>query len=202
MKHELVEHLNKVRESVFELDRILTLQEYSSDPRSVAVTCLLYALNEHIRSTLQLIISGATQSAMALIRATVDGMYCGLWISACATPTQIRAFEDEDASPLVLPEITAAVDTAFEANPLFKDVKNRCGNPLYKSNRLGIVQLGRWAFDSNAGLRSDERELCDATTTATVCILFLAAQFLANQNHPIERQEVETLAADFAKNSG
>ncbi len=201
MKPELAEHLNKLSDAVVELDRILELHKYPSDPRNVAVTGLLSTVLQYHHSILQLINSGAILSAVALIRDTVVGMYFGLWINACATPEQIRGLKDEDASPLVLPEIIRTVDAAFKADPLFKNLMNRCGNPLYKSNRLGILQLGRWSLDADAGLHHDERELCEVTTTATVCILFLAGQFLAEQNHPAERQAVEALAAHYVKHS-
>jgi hypothetical protein len=197
MKPELANHLNKLRDTVAEMDRILALRKCPNNPRNVAVAGLLSTIVQHHHSILQLINSGAIRSAVALIRDTVDGMYCGLWINSCATLDQRRALKDENAPPPSLPQIIKSVDAAFKADPLFENVKNRCGMPLYKSNRVGILQLGCWSLDSKSdpGLHQDERELCEVTTTATLCILFLAAEFLAKQNHPAESHAVQALAA-------
>ncbi len=98
-----------------------------------------------------------------------------------------------------LPEILKAVDTAYNANAFFEDMKSRCGTPLYKSNRSGIIQLGHWLLDSDTGLRHDERELCEVTTTATNCILLLAGALLSNQNHAAECKVVEAVSATYDK---
>jgi hypothetical protein len=63
-------------------------------------------------------------------------MYVGLWIHACATAEQIRSIKTDDKFPVNLPGATKAVDASHKANAFFH-VKNRCGAPLYKSNRVG-----------------------------------------------------------------
>jgi hypothetical protein len=199
VKLELAEHLNRVRVAVTEVDRILALHKYADDSRTVMVIGLLATIIQYHRSILLLLSSGAARSAVALIRDIVDGMYIGLWINTCATPVQIQRIKTEDQFPVNLPEIIKAVDIAYNANAFFEDMKNRCGTPLYKSNRLGIIQLGQWLLDSNLGLRHDERELCEVTTTATNCILLLAEALLSNQNHAAECKAVEGLWRTYDK---
>jgi hypothetical protein len=126
-------------------------------------------------------------------------MYIGLWINTCATPVQIQRIKTEDQFPVNLTEIIKAVDIAYNANAFFEDMKNRCGSPLYKSNRSGIIQLGHWLLDSDLGLQHDEPELCEVTTTATNCILLLAGTLLSNQNHAAECKEVEALSTIYDK---
>jgi hypothetical protein len=199
MKAKLREHLKKVRETVAEVVRLLALHKYSDDSRTVIVAGLLFTIIEHHRSTLLLITSGSERSALSLIRDIVDGMYYGLWINACATPEQIHSIKTDDEFPVKLLEMMKATDTKYKANAFFQDVKNQVGVSLYKTNRSGIIQFGRWSIDANAGLPDSARELYDVTTAATACVLVLAAEFLAKQNHPLECKAVETLSKDYRK---
>jgi hypothetical protein len=194
VKLELAEHLNRVRVAVTEVDRILARHKHADDSRTVMVIGLLATIIQYHRSILLLLSSGAARSAVALIRDIVDGMYIGLWINTCATPVQIQRIKTEEQFPVNLPEIIKAVDIAF-----FEDMKNRCGTPLYKSNRSGIIQLGHWLLDSDVGLQHDERELCEVTTVATSCILLLAGTVLSNQNHVADCKEVEALSTIYDK---
>jgi hypothetical protein len=90
---------------------------------------------------------------------------------------------------------------SIQSRRLFREVQNRSGAPLYRSNRSGILQLGRWSLETDAELEHGEQELSGVTTTATTCILLLAAKFLAHQNRPGEYQAVEALATDNFRRS-
>ena len=201
MKAKLREHLKKVRETVTEVVRVLALHKYPDDSRTVMVAGLLFTIIEHHRSILLLITSGSERSAISLIRDVVDGMYYGLWINGCATPEQIHSIKTDDEFPVKLPEMMKATDTKYEANAFFEDVKNQVGVSLYKANRSGIIQFGRWSIDANARLPDNARELYDVTTAATACILLLAGEFLAKQNHAAESKAVGILAKDYFKPS-
>jgi hypothetical protein len=93
------------------------------------------------------------------------------------------------------------IEAAYSRDPFFEDLKNRWGSQIYKYSRSGIVQLGRWHIDSSSGLVFDDGEIRDVTTTATLCIVLLAAKFLAGQRHSADSKQIETLAADYANDA-
>ena len=198
MKPELAKHLDKVRDTVTEVDRIVSSHKYPGDARTVLVRGLLSTIIQHHRSLLQLIKFGTVASAYALTRDAVKGLRYGLWINSCATEEQILRIEEDDEFLLSLPQMIKEIEAAYSADPFFENLKNRWGSQLYKYSRSGIVQLGRWHIDSSAGLAFDDGEIRDVTTTATLCIVLLAAKFLAGQKHSADSKQIETLAADFA----
>ena len=194
MKAKLAEHLTKARDTIAEMDRILTGQKYRSDARTVAVSGLLATMTQHHRSVIQLIHSGALRSAGALIRVMVETMYFGLWLNSNPTADEIKRIRASDEFPVDIQMVVKAVNAAYKGNSLFEEIKKRCGAPLYQVNRAGILQLGRWALDKEAGLRNDDQELMEITKTATLCTLFLGAEFLAKQNRAAESKAVQGLA--------
>jgi hypothetical protein len=60
MKLELTKHLDKVRDTVTEVDRIVSSHKYLSDRRTVMVMGLLSTIIQHHRSMLHLIKSAGT----------------------------------------------------------------------------------------------------------------------------------------------
>jgi len=105
MKLELAKHLDKVRDAVSEVDRIVSSHRYASDRRTVMVMGLLSTIIQHHRSMLQLIKSAGTAgSSWALARDVVKGTRYGLWINSCATEEQILRIEQEDELPLSIPK--------------------------------------------------------------------------------------------------
>jgi|SRR5215469_10984305 len=90
MKLELTKHLDQVRDTVTEVDRIVSSHKYPGDRRTVMVMGLLSTIIQHHRSMLQLIKSAGTAgSSWALARDVVKGTRYGLWINSCATEEQI-----------------------------------------------------------------------------------------------------------------
>jgi hypothetical protein len=152
---------------------------------------------QHHRSTLVLVNSGAVRSAMALVRDIVDGMYAGLWLDTCATAEQIQGIRATAEFPLHLLDMIKEVNEKYKEDAFFEDVKRRCGRPLYRSNRTGIYQLGRWALDRHAGLKQDEKEIDEVATTATLCILVLAKEFLRHQKHAVDAKAMQALAKEL-----
>ena len=111
MKLELAKHLDRVRDTVSEVDRIVSSHRYASDRRTVMVMGLLSTIIQHHRSMLQLIKSAGTAgSSWALARDVVKGTRYGLWINSCATEEQILRIEQEDEFPLSIPEMTKEID--------------------------------------------------------------------------------------------
>ena len=198
MKLELARHLDKTRDTVNEVDRIVSLHRYPSDTRTVMVRGLLATIIEHHRSILQLVKSGGVDSSYALARDVVKGMSYGLWINSPATEEQILHIEADDELPLSIPEVNKQIEVAYGADPFFENLVNRWGRQLYKHTRSDIVKLGRWNIDSNIGLHSDEEAIRDVTTIATLCIVLLAAKFLAGQKHSADCERIEALATDYA----
>src|SRR6516162_2719925 len=110
MKFELARHLDKARDTVTEVDRIVSLHGYPNDIRTVMVRGLLATVMEHHRSILQLLRSGAIDSSYALARDVVTGMRYGLWINSSATEEQIHQIEAGDAFPLSIPEMVKRIE--------------------------------------------------------------------------------------------
>jgi len=198
MKPELARHLDKDRDTVTEVDRIVSSHRYPGDTRTAMVRGLLSTIIQHHRSLLQLIKVGTVGSAYALTRDIVKGLRYGLWINSCATEEQILRIEEDDEFPLSFPEMIKEIEAAYSTDPFFENLKNRWGTQLYKYSRSGIVQLGRWHIDSSSGLAFDDEEIQDVTTAATLCIVLLAAKFLAGQKHSADSKQIEGLAADDA----
>ena len=194
MKPELVEHLDKARDTINQVDRIVSLHEYPGDTRTVMVRGLLSTIIEYHRSMLQLIKAGAIASSRALTREIVQGMRYGLWINACATPEQILRIKEGDEWPLTLPEMIKEIEAANHADAFFQGLKNRWGSQLHKYSISGLVRLGRWHIDPSCGLAYGDDEIRDVSAIATLCIVVLAAKFLDRQNHGVECKQVEALA--------
>ena len=198
MKFELVKHLDKARETITEVDRIVSLHPYPGDTRTVMVRGLLATIIEHHRSILELLKSGAVDSSFALARDIIKGMRYGLWINSSATEEQILRIKADDEFPLSIPDMIKEIEVAYGSDPFFESLKNRWGPQLYKYTRAGVVRLGRWNIDASSGLHSDDEAIRDVTTIATLCIVLLAAKFLAGQKHSEDCERVEALAAGYA----
>ena len=196
MNWELAKHLDKIRDTVTEVDRIVFSHRYPDDRRTVFVMGLLATMTQHHQSALQLLKSGAVASSYALTRDLVRAMRYGLWINACATEEQILRLEKGEEFPLGIPEMIKEVEAAYNADPFFEGLKNRWGPQLTKYSLSGVFQLGHWDIDASSGLHHDDEKIRDVTTIATLCIVLLAAKFLASQKQPIDSKQIEALAAN------
>jgi hypothetical protein len=198
MKPELAKHLDKVRDTVTEVDRIVSSHPYPGDTRTVMVMGLLSTIIQHHRSILQLIKSANVGSSYALTRDIVKGMRYGLWLNSRATDEQIIRIQQEDEFPLSIPEMIKEIEAAYSKDPFFENLKSRWGTQLYKYTRSDIVHVGLWHIDPGSGLDLDDGEIRDVTTTATLCIVLLAGKFLAGQGYAVDCKQIETLAVDYA----
>jgi hypothetical protein len=194
MKPELVEYLDKARDTVSQVERIVSSHGYADDTRTVMVRGLLSTIMEDHRSMLQLFKLEAIASARALARDIVLGMRYGLWINACATPEQILRLKEGDEWPLTLPEIIKEIDAAYSTDTFVTSLKNRWGSQLYKYSIAGLVRLGRWHIDPSFQLVYGDEEIRDVSAIATLCIVVLAAKFLDRQNYEVGCKQVEALA--------
>jgi hypothetical protein len=194
MKPETVEHLKKVEKAIADANHILAKHTYPDDSRTVMVIGLLSTMIEHHRSMLLLIGNGLVGSSFSLARSIVESMYRGLWISACATQQQIQSFDTDDKFPVSMPDMTKAIDAAYNAHGFFENLKNRGWAPLCSYAHSGMLQLGRRFTGNKVVPNYDESEIYEATTTVTTCILILAGKFLAHQNHAAESKAVDALA--------
>jgi hypothetical protein len=197
MKSELAGHLDKARDTVTEVGRIVSSRRYPDDRRTTFVKGLLATMTQYHQSALELLKSGAVASSCALIRDLVRDMRYGLWINSCATEEQILRLEKGEEFPLGIPEMTKEVEAAYSADPFFVRLKNRWGPQLTKYSLARVFQLGRWATAASSGLHHDDEEIRDVTTIATVCIMLLAAKFLARQKQSVNCKQIEALAASY-----
>jgi len=194
MKPELVEHLDKARDTVSEVERIVSSHRYPSDTRTVMVMGLLSTIIQHHRGMLLLIKSANVGSSYALTRDIVKGMRYGLWINCCATEEQILRVREEDEFPFSIPDLIKEIQAAYNTDPFFENLKNSWGTQLYKYTRSDVFHVGRWHIDSSSGLGHDDTEIRDVTTIATLSIVVLAAKFLDRQTFGAECKQVEALA--------
>lgn len=199
MKLELARHLDKVRATVAEVERIVDLHKYPSDPRTVLVRGLLAEIAQHHRSILLLIKSGIDGSAYALARDVIRGARYGLWINCCATSEQILGLHEVDGAALSIPEMSKEIRAAYQGDPFFTEVLDHWAAKMYRYTRETIVRVGQYCIDPKSGLRREDEEVSDMVTTTTLCIVVLAAKFLAAQKLVDERKQVEALAAAYAK---
>ena len=198
MKLELAKHLDKIRDTVTEVDRIVSLHKYPSDRRTVLVMGLLCTIILNHRSMVKLVkLDGEAASSWPLARDILNSTRYGLWINSCATEEQIVRIEEADEFPFSIPEVIKEIEVAYHTDPFFKNLKKRWGTQLYKYYRSDIIRLGRWKIDASGGLQTDDRETQDATTIATLCIVLLAGKFLASQKHAADCEQIEILAADY-----
>ena len=116
MKPEIAHHLNKVRDTVAEVDRILDLHKYPDDPRTVFVSGLLAAMDQHHHGVLLLIKSGAVSSALALARDIIVATRYGLWINSCATSDQILSIDKADQFISSIPEMNREIGAAYQGD--------------------------------------------------------------------------------------
>jgi len=197
MKWELASHLDKIRDTVTEVGRIVSSHRYPDDRRTVFVTGLLATMTQHHQSALELLKSGAVRSSYALTQILVRDMRYGLWINSCATEEQILRLERGEVVLTLTPEMTKEVEAAYSADPFFVGLKNRWGPQLTKYSLSGVFQLGRWGIDASSGLHQTDEEIRDVTTIATLCIVLLAAKFLASQKQSADCKRIEALAANY-----
>jgi hypothetical protein len=199
MKFELMQELSGARDTITELVRIFSRNKYRGDLGTVLVAGLLTALIQYHRSIILLSNSGSVRAAVALAREVVGGMYTALWIHGCASPDQISKVETDDKLPLTYAEIVEQVDSRYKENTFFVDMKNLSCIPLCSYVWPGIVQLGLWSLGSEAHLPHEEDLVTRVSSTATLCILFLASEFLANQDQAEESKAVQVLTDDYQK---
>jgi hypothetical protein len=197
MKLELSRHLDRARDTVSEVGRIISLHSYPDDRRTVMVRGLLATIMEHHRSILQLLRSGAVDSSYALARDVVTGMRYGLWINCAATEEQMLQIEAEVAFPLSIPEMVKGIEAAYGKDSFFESLKNHWASQLYKYTRSDVVQVGLWHINASSGLRSDDNEIREVITISTLCVVILAAKFLAGQRYSADGEKIEALAADY-----
>src|ERR1700752_1011724 len=120
MKLELAQHLDKVRDTVTDVERLVSSRKYPGDKRSVFVLGLLATMFQYHQSVLRLIKTGSIRSSYALTRDIVRDMRYGLWISSRATEEQILRIEPDGEFPLSLPEMTREIEAAYSADPFFE----------------------------------------------------------------------------------
>ena len=198
MKPELADHLDKVRATVEEVERIVDLHEYPEDPRTVLVRGLLATIDQHHRSVLLLIKSGIVTSAYALARVIIRSTRYGLWINSCATSDQILRIPQEDDVILSIPEMNKEIGAAYQDDPFFVELRDRWATKLYRYSSEAIVLFGQFCIDPKSGLEHQDEEVKDVVTMATLCIVLLASKFLATQKHAVESKQVEVLAAAYS----
>jgi|SRR5215469_2166456 len=198
MKLDLSKHLDKVRNTVTDVEQIVSSHKYPDDKRTVFVMGLLATMIQYHQSVLRLIKTECVRSSYALTRDIVRDMRYGLWINSRATEEQILRIENDGEFPLSFREMTREIEAAYGADPFFEGLKDRWEPRLKKYYLSSVVQLGRWEIDVTSGLDSDDEEIRDVLTIATLCIVTLAAKFLDGQKYSADSKQIEALAGDYA----
>ena len=197
MSPEITEHLSQIETAVREVKRLLAIHGYPDDLRTVLVIGFIAQMIEHHEATLLLIHQGKAGSAFALARSLVEGMYRALWINLAATDAEVARFERRDDVGLTMAELARLIDTAYEAEEFFTNLRARSWDALNSYTHTGVLQLGRRFREHNVEPAYSDGEIFEVTTYVTTCVVLLAGKFLAVQNRPNEGAAVEGLLETY-----
>jgi Family of unknown function (DUF6988) len=189
--------LAKTEEVIKQAKNILARHRYPMDLRTLMVIGFIDQMIEHHEAMLLLMRGNKVGSTFTLARSVVEGMYRGLWINFCATDAQIEDFEREDELPVNMSEMARAIDEKYRAEGFFEDFRQRCWASLCSYTHTGLLQLGRRFTGENLQPAYNDKEMQEAVTSVTTCILLLVGKFLAVQNHDAESREAEGLVGTY-----
>ena len=202
MTAETIAHLNQVEAAIRESKRLLGLNKYPDDTRTVIVIGFTDQVIEHHESMLVLIRAGKVGSAFALARSLVEAMYRGMWINFCATTGEVERFARTDNIGLNMTELARANDAGYRAGDLFEDLKHRSWDALNSYTHTGMLQLGRRFTEHRVEPSYTDAQIFEITTAVTTCVLMLVGKFLAVQNHPEECRAAEALIETYGRAAG
>jgi len=197
MTPQTIEHLKKIEAVIGKEKEVLSRQTYSSDLRTVILAGTIDQMNEHHGAILLLIRDDRVGSAFALARSIVESMYRGLWLNFCATDPQVEKFEQTDDLPVNMTQMANAIDTKYQAEGFFEDLRKRAWPALNSYTHTGMLQLGRRFTGEKVQPNYTDEEIVATTTTLTTCLLLLAGKFLAARNLINECREVEALVGTY-----
>lgn len=198
MRPQLSHHLSEAGATVEEVQRIIDCYKYPDDARTVLVRGLLATAMQHHRSVLLLAKRGIVHSAYALARDIIRCTRYGMWINACATREQILSIHDEDYVALSIPEMTREIETAYQGDAFFAELRDRWAAKLDRYLRETSIRAGQFCINPESGLEQEDEETGEVVTIATLCIVLLANKFLATQKHGVESKQVEALAEAYS----
>ena len=164
-------------EMVGEVRRILSKHGFSDEEWSTVVIGFIAQAIEHHEAILLLIRSGLVGSAFALVRCLIEILVRGVWITTCATESQVKKFRDQDKLDLSFGEMSDAIDEACGID-FFHDFKVRSWKALNSYTHTGILQLGRRFSGHRVEPSYTDAEQTEVIRTSTASLLLLVRPFL------------------------
>lgn len=158
--------IQKAEGFILWLDRQIDGLEVKADRRNrLATGCLEMAL-EHQRAVILLIANNLHGSAFALIRPLFEACVRGIWLSRCATETELKRFAD-GKDPPSFGKLCTAVETleGFEAG-VFSLAKANSWRAMSGFTHTGIQQIVRRHTEETIESNYDEVEVLEAINFA------------------------------------
>ncbi len=181
--------------------RLVRQLGFTTDARTLPVIGFISLLIEHHESILLLTMHDMVGSASALLRPVVEGSYRALWVNLPATDAEVNKFNERDEIDLRFGEIAAALDTAYDMEGFFQNLKDRTWKYLNSYTHGGMQQIGRRFVKNEVANNYSEAEIYEMTTTATTIILLAVSFFLKRQGHMDSGDEIQSFLETFGPNA-
>src|SRR5208282_1701666 len=110
MSTTVVAELKQAEDVVNEVKQILSKYGFSDEEWSTVVIGFIAQAIEHHEAISLLLRSGLVGSGFALLRPVVEILVRGVWITTCATESQVTKFRDQDKLDLTFGGMSEAID--------------------------------------------------------------------------------------------
>jgi hypothetical protein len=192
-----VENELKLAESIAnEIKAVITPLKYPDDEWSTTVAAFIDQAFEHHAAIILLTRSALFGSAFALLRSVVEIVFRGVWIAACATPSEITRFRDKDEINPTFGEMAKAIDAACGIN-YFDNLKQQSWDALNSYTHTGVLQLGRRFTGDKLEPSYKDGEKIEVIRTATTMLLLIVRPFLAKHGHQNEAVQIDQIGAKY-----
>jgi hypothetical protein len=199
MSGALEAELKLAEDVVGEVKRILSRHEFSDDEWSTVVIGFIAQGIEHHAAILLLLRSGLVGSGFALVRSVIEILVRGVWVTACATESQVKKFREQDKLDLTFGDMSDAIDQACGI-AFFHDFKTRSWNTLNSYTHTGILQLGRRFTGNKVEPSYKDGEQIEVIRTSTISIVLLVRPFLMRHGQKEAAEEIDKLGARLNRN--
>ncbi len=115
-----------------------------------------------------------------------------MWITACATESQVTKFRDQDKLDLTFGEMSEAIDKACGID-FFHDFKIRSWYALNSYTHTGILQLGRRFTGHKVEPSYTDGEQIEVIQASTISILLLVRPFLMRHGQNEAAESIDKL---------
>lgn len=181
---------------VDEVKRILSKLKFSDEEWSTVVIGFIAQGIEHHAAILLLLRSGLVGSGFALVRSLIEILVRGVWITACATESQVKKFREQDKLDLTFRGMSDAIDSTCEID-FFHDFKTRSWDALNSYTQTGILQLGRRFAGDKVEPSYRDGEQIELIRASTISIALLVRPFLIRHGQREAAEGIDKLGKAY-----